>query len=85
MKNINDKISKTLKEIFVIKDLKFSKDEITFTSFSQLNQNDINEIEELVKEAYEIYANPDMKDIDVDIEQDFHRTGANYVTITIFK
>ena len=86
IKYIEDKIRKSLKNTYVIKDLKFSKNEITlneitFTSISLLTQMDIDDIKDLILETYEIHG---IKDIDVDINQDFVKTGSNYVTIEIF-
>jgi len=81
-KYIQDKIKKTLKELYIIKELKFSKNEITFTSISPLTQMDIDDIKNLVLDAFEIH---EINDIDVDINQDFVRTGSNYVTIEIFR
>ena len=80
-KYIQDKIRKSLKNTYIIKDLKFSNDEITFTSISILSQMDMNDIKELILDAFEIHG---IKDIDIDINQDFIKTGNNYVTIEIF-
>ena len=80
-KYIQDKIRKSLKNTYVIKDLKFSNDEITFTSISPLSQMDLDDIKDLILEAFEIHG---INDVDVDINQDFVKTGSNYVTIKIF-